>query len=347
MNVGAEAEAKSRHLNENVSLLREGFPNLGLLGILLFFWVVLFHFTGNSTLGYIKTHSLFVWWFEVMSQSAKAGGVGALLDGEDALGWFIPLIVAGLLYWKRESLAKLEKEPSWLGVLIIGAALVLHVCGFLAQQTRLSVAAFFFGVFGITVMFWGRRWLRETLFIFGLFVFCVPLGGAAEMITFPLRLLATKLSVIAANSIFGLDVIQRGTAILDASGKFQYEVAPACGGIRSLTAIFALAIITGFVSFERLWRRIVLAVVALPLAVLGNVLRLLAIIFAAELAGHEAGAKVHESSIFSILPYLPAFIGFWVLTGVLRESDVSNNEKPAALSMEKDSEIENRDVQER
>lgn len=319
MNVGAEADAKNQYLSGNPSRMWEGFPHIGLLGILFVFWVALFHFTGNSTLGYIKSHSLFVWWYEVMSQSAKTGGLSALLDGEDALGWFIPLIVIGLLYWKRESLAALEKKPSWIGVFIIGISLLLHLCGFLAQQTRLSVAAFFFGIFGITGMLWGKRWMRETLFIFGLFIFCIPLGGAADMITFPLRLLATKLSVMTASSIFGLDIIQQGTAILDASGKYQYEVAPACGGIRSLTAIFALAIITGFVSFESLWRRVVLAIAALPLAILGNILRLLAIIFAAELAGHEAGAKVHESSIFSILPYLPAFIGFWILTGILRE----------------------------
>ena len=330
MNVDAKADIEMRYLSSDSSRILEGFPHVSLLGVLFFFWILLFHFTGNSTLGYIKSHSLFVWWFEVMSQAAKTGGIAAIFDSEDALGWFIPFIVIGLLYWKRESLAALKKEPSWIGVLIIGISLLLHLCGFLAQQTRLSVAAFFLGIYGMTGMFWGKKWMRETLFIFGLFIFCVPLGGAADMITFPLRMLATKLSVAIASSVFGLDVIRQGTAILDASGRFQYEVAPACGGIRSLTAIFALAIITGFVSFQSMWRRIVLAVAALPLAIIGNILRLLAIIFAAELAGHEAGAMVHESSVFSILPYLPAFIGFWVLTGILKEP--SDNAKAGSLA---------------
>jgi exosortase/archaeosortase family protein len=107
--------------------------------------------------------------------------------------------------------------------------------------------------------------------------------------------------------------------IFDGSGRYQYEVAPACGGIRSLTAIFVLSLCCGFVFFKSIWKRILLVVSAVPLAVAGNVLRLLAIIFAAELAGQEAGAKVHDSSIFSILPYLPAFIGFWILTYWLGE----------------------------
>lgn len=165
--------------------------------------------------------------------------------------------------------------------------------------------------------------MKETAFIFALFIFCVPLAGASDIITFPLRILATTLSVKLADGLFGLDVIQQGTLIFDASGRYQYEVAPACGGIRSLTAIFLLALVCGFVFFKSIWRRLLLLVSALPLAVAGNVIRLLAIIFAAELAGHEAGAKVHESSIFSILPYVPALLCFWWLTYWLDETKVN------------------------
>ena len=36
---------------------------------------------------------------------------------------------------------------------------------------------------------------------------------------------------------------------------------------------------------------------------------------AAELGGQEAGNYVHESSIFSLVPYLPAIIGLLVWGG--------------------------------
>ncbi|MGC8886742.1 MAG: exosortase/archaeosortase family protein [Verrucomicrobiia bacterium] len=321
MNSDVESGAKNSVLsfNDVANGSRSGFPNFGIALGLFFLWCLLFHLTGNSTLGYIKSRSLFVWWYEVMTQAAKSGGIAAVLDGEDALGLFIPLLVAAIFYWRREQLIRLEKKTDWIGILIIGFAMFLHICGFLVQQTRISVVSFFVGLYGITGLLWGRRWMWETLFIFALFAFCVPLGGASDVITFPLRVFATTLSVKIASAIFGLDIIQQGTLIFDAAGRYQYEVAPACGGIRSLTAIFALALICGFVFFKSIWRRLLLVATALPLAIIGNVLRLLVIIFAAELAGQEAGEKAHNNSLFSILPYVPAFICFWLLTYCLEE----------------------------
>jgi exosortase/archaeosortase family protein len=48
---------------------------------------------------------------------------------------------------------------------------------------------------------------------------------------------------------------------------------------------------------------------AFPFAVLGNLARMLFIITAAEIGGQKWGNYVHESSIFSLIPYLPAIIG--------------------------------------
>ena len=61
---------------------------------------------------------------------------------------------------------------------------------------------------------------------------------------------------------------------------------------------------------------------ALPLAVLGNVVRLSLIIVAAEAFGQSAGNYVHGSFWFSLLPYAPAFItlallGHWLRKGAL------------------------------
>ena len=58
---------------------------------------------------------------------------------------------------------------------------------------------------------------------------------------------------------------------------------------------------------------------AFPLAVLANVFRLTLIILAAEAFGQKAGDYVHESSLFSLAPYLPAFAGMFLLGWLLRE----------------------------
>jgi len=107
--------------------------------------------------------------------------------------------------------------------------------------------------------------------------------------------------------------IARATSFFNSAHTFRYEVAAACSGLRSLIAILALATIYGFMTFETGWKRFLVVLSAFPLAVIGNVLRLLCIIIAAEVSGQAAGNYVHESAIFSLLPYVPAVIGMMLL----------------------------------
>jgi exosortase len=161
------------------------------------------------------------------------------------------------------------------------------------------------------------------MFPFGLFLFCVPLGtGGVAIVTFPLRLLATKITGVVCHVVLGIDVIQRGTQLSDAAGSYQYEVAAACSGIRSLTAILAFGVIYGYIVFKATWRRLAVAAMAFPLAVVANVFRLTLIIVAAEAFGQKAGNFVHENSLFSLAPYVPAIGGMLLLGWWLREDRV-------------------------
>jgi exosortase/archaeosortase family protein len=78
--------------------------------------------------------------------------------------------------------------------------------------------------------------------------------------------------------------------------------------------------VVGFGILRRPAGRIFLMVLAVPFSVLGNMLRLLAIIIAAEMGGQKWGDYVHEGGplgIISLLPYVPGiigllWIGFWL-----------------------------------
>jgi hypothetical protein len=109
-------------------------PNKGLFGILLLTWGVLFHFLGNSTLGYINTRSLFLW----ANYSYRS-------SGDDEHGLYMPILVLAMFWWKRKELSGLISRLWLPGISIIIVALVLHLAGYVAQQTRISLAAFFLG----------------------------------------------------------------------------------------------------------------------------------------------------------------------------------------------------------
>ncbi|MBI5384327.1 MAG: exosortase/archaeosortase family protein [Verrucomicrobia bacterium] len=287
-------------------------PGQGWFVLLLLAWLALFHFLGNSTLGYVSTPSLFSW-LDYCYEKRE----------DDQLGYLIPFIVLALMWWNRREWAAVQKRVWWPALALVALGLVFHVLGFLVQQARISVVGFFVGLYGLTGVIWGPQWLRATFFPFVLFAFCLPLGNTAERITFPLRLLSTKISVAISHGALGINVIRQGTMLWEPTGKFQYEIAAACSGIRSLTAFLAFTIILGFVSLRSPWRRALVVATAFPLAVLSNVIRLLCIIIAAEAFGQQTGNWVHESAWFSLLPYVPSLIAVVVLSHWLAE-------KPAA-----------------
>ena len=286
-----------------------GFPLAGVavFALMLSAWIVLFQFLGNSTLGYFDSSSLLKWWWNLAVNSVDADHL-----------FLIPLLVAGLLWYRWHALSVLAKQVWWPALIVVVGAMLLHIFAFLIQQPKGSVIAFFVGIIGMAGLVWGREWFKATLFPLGLILLCVPLGESLDFITNPLRLLATELSVGISHGILGIDVIHEGTRIFDSQRTYEYDVAPACSGIRSLTMMLVLTMVYGFMSFPAWWKRGFIISLAIPLAIAGNVLRLMTIIVAAEGFGQKAGNYVHESGWLSLLPYVPAFLGVAVAGHFLR-----------------------------
>ena len=296
-------------------------PNKIFFFTLLVAWLLLFQFWGNSILGYVHTSSLFEWLFYLYNVG------GSDLATDDSYGNIMPFLMVGLFWWKRKELLALPLKPWWPGILLLAAAGALHISGFLIQQPFVSVVALFTGIYALMGMAWGREWLRHSSYPFFLFVFSIPLASHLNFILFPLQLFVCWL-VEMVSHLFGIEVIRRGTQLMDPSGTYGYEVAAACGGMRSFIAIFLLATVYAFGTFSSPWKRIFLMATALPFAILGNLLRLLAIIVAASFGGQEWGNYVHEGGpfgIISLLPYIPAIAGILVL-GRWMESRQSKNE---------------------
>jgi exosortase len=289
---------------DDIRRLSAAFPHKALFGTLILGWFALFHFFGNSTLGYRPTHSIFGW-LNFMYETVQ----------DDAFGAVVPLLVAGLLWWQRDDLAKAPKRvaPSAMGLVL--AAIGLHLVGFVIQQPRLSVVAFFFGLGGWVALVWGWRFFGLLLVPSLLFFFSIPLSQLAEPLTFPLRMIVSKVSVGVSHGIFGIDVQRDGSLIFNSARTFQYDVAPACSGIRSLTALGCLAFVYALISFKTWWRRLVLMGAVIPLAVAGNILRIITVIVVAEMAGQEAGKKIETNLGF--LTFAVALLGMFLIERAL------------------------------
>ncbi|MCB1125892.1 MAG: exosortase/archaeosortase family protein [Verrucomicrobiae bacterium] len=286
-NSAIEAEAPEKtgleEFREELPRVWAAIPDKPLFFGLLAGWLLIFQFLGNATYGYIDTASLFGW----MKNSYDNGS-------DDAHGSLIPFAVLALFWWKREALARLTARTWWPGVLGLAGAMGLHILGYAAQQPQVSVVAMFTGVYSLMAMVWGWRVAVASFFPFVMFVFCVPLSSVAEPVTVPLRGVSADVSVFVLRHLLGIPILQVGVQLLDPHGRYTYEVAAACSGMRSVITLLALTTAYGWVNFDRWWKRLFVVGLAIPLALVGNVFRLVSIVVAAEAFGQEAGAFVHD-----------------------------------------------------
>jgi exosortase len=296
-------------------------PDKGLFFGLLAAWVALFHFWGNSTLGYIRTASLLEWMHTAYTLKSPIA--------DDGHGMLIPFVVLALLWWKRRELLALPLRTWWPGLALLAGALVLHLVGFAVQQPRVSIVAMLGGIYALTGVVWGPAFLRATFFPFFLFAFMVPLGSLTEGITFPLRLAVTRTVSEICQHVLAIDVVCSGTQLFNSIGTYQYDVAPACSGIRSLVAISALSIIFAFTQYRDWPSRLAVMASAVPLAFLGNTFRMMVIVLAAEFGGQSAGNRAHESTFWSMLPYVPAILGLILLGRWLDDLHARRRKKAA------------------
>jgi exosortase len=287
-------------------------------------WVVLFIFVGNSTFGYLDSPSLFSWMFDVYTSPLNDEGHGVL----------IPFVVLALFWWKSKELVARPLGLWWPGVLIIAFALFLHLAGFLVQQQRLSVLGFLLGLYGLTGLAWGKNWLKASFFPFFLLAFCMPVGELQDGLTLPLRLMVSWIVAGVGHNLFLLpdhDLIRDGTKLFNADHTIAYDVAAACSGIRSLVALLALTTIYGFVQFKSPWKRVVMMLAAMPLAVLGNVVRLSFTIAVAEMFGEDAGKAVETK--FGFITFAVALGCVLLIARWLEKSELpvpQTFEKPAS-----------------
>ncbi len=294
--------------------LWDSLPHKAAFGLVAAAWLALFHFLGNSTLGYIQTESMFGWLQAVYEGGAKQGR-------DDELGVMIPWLVGAIIVMRRTELAAIPKQPWSPGLALIPLGLLLHLSGYLVQQTRLGVVGFLVGFFGIMGLYWGRAWMRGFAFPYLLFFFCVPISVFLDTLTHGLRLLSTLMSTTFCEWVLNMKLERAGTIVLQKASAvtqgFRFDVAPACSGIRSATVVLLLTVTFAFLNFRSPWRRLFLILLSPLFAVLANVIRLIVVFAVAEAAGQAAGEAVETK--FGFATFLIALGCVFLVARWLRE----------------------------
>ena len=121
---------------------------------------------------------------------------------------------------------------------------------------------------GFIVLFLVRHYLRALLFPVAFLVLMIPIPTIVfNQITFPLQLLASRFSAEVL-SWLGVPVLLEGNVIV--LPAMALEVAEACSGIRSPISLATLAVIYRYLMDRSIAVRALLALAAVPIAVVAN-----------------------------------------------------------------------------
>ena len=186
-------------------------------------------------------------------------------------GFIVPLFSGFVIWQERSRLARVNPQPSWSGLVLVGLGLGVLVVGQLGAELFLSRFSLLIVLAGLTVLLLGWKFFRAILFPWAFLLLMIPPPAIIfNQITFPLQLLASK---IASTTLpwMGVPVLREGNII--GLAAMRLEVAEACSGIRSLMSLTTLAVIYGYLMERRISIRILLALAAVPIAVAANSLR--------------------------------------------------------------------------
>lgn len=220
---------------------------------------------------------------------------------------------AYMVWTKRDKLVQVPVRPSFWGIplLLWGSAQAL--LGTAAHWTWVSRSAFLASLGGCIVALYGLQMIRELAYPFATLILMItPPTFLFERLTLDLQLLASRFGEICLE-LMGYSVLREGN-ILELVGT-KLSVEQACSGIRSLLAIIFMCVLYNYFFVRSNFMRTLMLVMAVPIAILGNVGRIIATGVASQHNQELVHGTAHEA--FGYVSVIVAGIGCVILHRVM------------------------------
>jgi exosortase len=216
--------------------------------------------------------SLLGWLYASILTRLVLQWVGPARDANFEHGIFVPFFALFVFWQERQRLQAIPSAPSWSGLPLVVLGLFMLVLGVLGAELFFSRVSLLIILAGLIILFQGWTFFRAVLFPWAILILMIPIPALLlQQVTFPLQLLAAKLAT-ALLELVGVPVLREGNVI--GLAAMRLEVAEACSGIRSLLTLITLSVIYGYLMETRIWVRVALGVLAVPIAVAANSFRI-------------------------------------------------------------------------
>jgi len=188
-------------------------------------------------------------------------------------GFFVPIFAAFLLWYRQEMVDPWPDRGTWWGIpFFVLFAVIRWLCLYFNYERDIDSLLPFLA--GMTLILGGWRALRWAWPSIVFLIFMVPLP---DFLTSPLRQKLQHAATLMTTYVLvtvGIPAIAMGNVIQLSKPEDQLEIERSCSGLKMMVLFFALCVGTSFVLRAPLWKKIVLIISAVPIAIVSNVLRI-------------------------------------------------------------------------
>jgi exosortase len=242
-------------------------------------------------------------------------------NGNNSHGLLVPFISLFLIWKKRGKINWKDAKSSNIGLVVFIVSLVFYIVGYAGGVEVLPRLTIVSTLIGLIIFNFGLNIFSVIAFPLLFLFFMVPAPvSIVGLVSFPLQLIATKISAFIINS-FSIPVLREGNMLYFTDTSL--EVAEACSGIRSLVSYLMLGFLFAYLMNGSIRRRSIIVLSTMPLAFFANLLRgtgtgLLAHFFGSRVAR----GFLHEFSGMAIFAF--GFILLFVIYNLLERTPKVN-----------------------
>jgi exosortase len=252
--------------------------------------------------------------------------VAAMQDWGHA--FVIPFIGAYLIWRRREAIAATPVGVFWPASVPFLLGIVSYAyCIVNVRNHMLQGASLVLALGGLVLLLTGPRMLRHVFLPIAYLLLAITISESIMLsVTFGLQLIASQGAWLMLNLIgqpfgwFNTDIDGNTLEIITSAGEvLPMNVAEACSGMRMVVAFYALAGAVALLATGEWWQRIALMLLAGPVAILMNMVRVtvlgLLMLIDPGLAAGDAHMLIGTLLLF---PSLLLFLGIvWALNKIV------------------------------
>ena len=240
--------------------------------------------------------------------------------GYNANGLYIFILCVLLAFLNRDRIRAVPKQVCLGGIGFVAAALLWSLAFRRGDINAMQTMGFIGLIWSVCLYLGGRSLAREMVFPLFLSLFCVQWGLGSSTVSLKLRLVSTQIACWMTNitgAPFGVEVLRQGTNVsLESMPDLAFDVAAACSGLQSLIMTTVLALLLCNTMLRLWWKRAVLLVLIVPVAIFNNALRIMLIAYTGSLFAQIWGAEIGNRKMvdFHMIPgYVAYGLGFVLL----------------------------------